>query len=179
MPLPYYRIDLSEVPAAFVDQPNEPVAVRSKSPSKLRKAVERFAIYFRREFHYDFVQFSAKEKPGDDEPYAAYLFASERNSYPRLWVGACCFRWREYDDVEPRWVVQWMWLHPYFRGKGILGHAWDKFHEVHGNFYCEPPLSRAMEAFLRKRGKCNFCWQPLDTPGGAICARCNAEHKKG
>jgi RimJ/RimL family protein N-acetyltransferase len=26
-------------------------------------------------------------------------------------------------DAEPRWAAQWMWLHPYYRGKGIMSSA--------------------------------------------------------
>jgi hypothetical protein len=176
MPLPYYQIALHEIPESVVDSEN-PLAVKPESPLKLRREVERFAIYFRREFSYDFQQFEATEKPSkpDFVPYAAYLFANGPNSYPRIWVGACCFRWREYTNVEPRWAAQWIWFHPYFRGKGILSKAWDKFHELHGNFYNEPPHSPAMEAFLRKRGKCTLCWQKLDAPEGTICKRCEAD----
>jgi hypothetical protein len=178
MPLPYYRIDLNEVPKSFANSVDEYLAVTPTSPLKLRREVERFAQYFRREFRYDFQQFEAIEKPKDQEkPYAAYLFTNKQNQYPRVWAGACCFRWREFKGVEPRWAMQWMWLHPYYRGKGILGRAWDKFHELHENFFCEPPFSPAMEAFLRKRGKCILCWQPLDMPEKVVCSRCEAQHK--
>jgi len=145
---------------------------------KLRRVVERFAIYFRREFEYDFQQFEATEKPKAENSYAAYLFANEPNWDPRVWVGACCFRWRKFEDVGHQWAMQWMWLHPYFRGKGILSHSWDKFHELHGNFFCEPPFSRAMTLFLRKQAKCILCWQPLDAVDGTICTRCEARHIK-
>jgi hypothetical protein len=179
MPLPYYRIDLSEIPKSLVDGPDRSLTVTWESPLKLRREVERFAIYFRREFNFDFQQFEATEKPKNQEkPYAAYLFTNEPNHYPRMWVGACCFRWREFKGVDPRWGMQWMWLHPYYRGKGILSRAWDKFHELHGNFFCEPPFSPSMEAFLRKRGKCILCWQPLDAPEKVVCGSCEAQHKK-
>jgi hypothetical protein len=178
MPQPYYRIDLNAVLKSFVKLPQEPLAVTWKSPLKLRQEVERFAIYFRREFGYDAQQFSAAEKPKTDKkPYAAYLFINETNHWPRVWVGACCFRWREYQDSESRWAAQWAWMHPYYRGKGILSSAWDKFHELHGNFICEPPFSPAMKAFLLKRGKCVLCWQPLDKPEGLTCTRCDERYK--
>lgn len=179
MSLPYYRIDLSEVPGSLANRQDEPLVVTPQSPIKLRREVERFARYFRREFNYDARQFEATEKPEKRKrPYAAYLFSNEPNCIPRVWVGACCFRWREYQDVGPRWAMQWMWLHPYYRGKGILSGVWDEFHELHGNFYCEPPFSLAMEAFLRKQGKCIICWQPLDRPVEVTCACCEAQYQK-
>lgn len=175
---PYYRIDLNDAPREFASTSNAPVTVTWKSPLKLRREVERFAIYFRREFNYDFMQFVATEEPKNDErPYAAYLFTNELHEHPRVWVGGCCFRWREFKGLDARWGMQWMWLHPYYRGKGILGRAWNKFKELHGNFFCEPPFSPAMEAFLRKRGKCILCWQPLDMPEKVVCARCEAWHE--
>jgi hypothetical protein len=179
MPQPYYRIDLNAVPKSFLNLLQEPLQVTRESPLKLRQEVERCAIYFRREFSYDFQQFTATEKPKKQEkPYAAYLFINEQNHSPRVWVGACCFRWRKYQDAKPRWAAQWMWLHPYYRGKGILSGAWDKFHELHGNFICEPPISPAMMAFLRKQGKCLLCWQPLDKTEGLSCSRCDMQHQK-
>ncbi|SRR6266852_5666703 len=63
MPLSHYRIDLNAVLKSFVNLPQEPLAVTWESPLKLRQEVERFAIYFRREFNYDFQQFVATEKP--------------------------------------------------------------------------------------------------------------------
>jgi hypothetical protein len=175
MPVPSCRIDLNEVPEALAKEPYEPLAVTPKSPLKLRREVERFATYFRREFHYDFQQFEATEKP--EKPYAAYLFINKPNYFPRVWAGACCFRWRDFKDAEARWGMQWMWLHPYFRAKGILSGAWDKFHEVHGNFLCEGPFSPAMEAFLRRRGKCLLCWRPLGKSETLSCGRCDEQYK--
>lgn len=149
------------------------MAVTPKSSLRLRREVERFAIYFRREFDYDFQQFEATERPR--KAYAAYLFTSEPNCFPRMWAGACCFRWREYKEMDPRWAVQWIWLHPYYRSKGILGRAWERFHELHGNFICEPPLSPAMEAFLKKRGKCVICWRALPRRDGVLCTHCKVK----
>ena len=46
----YYRIDLSELPETPVKDADEPLIVTPESPLDLRREVERFAIYFRREF---------------------------------------------------------------------------------------------------------------------------------
>lgn len=177
--LPHYRIDLREVPQSHLARLQDCVAVTPESRLNLRREVERFATYFRREFSYDFQQFSANERiEKGKKPYAAYLFTNEVNHFPRVWAGACCFRWREFKEIEPRWGMQWMWLHPYYRGKGILSRAWDNFHHLHGNFFCEPPFSSAMEAFLRKRGKCIICWQVLGSSQKVICPQCEARHNK-
>lgn len=179
MTLPFYRIDLNEVPYPVAEHITEQLLVTPASAIKMRREVERFAIYFRREFSYDFQQFEATEKIREgDKAYAAYLFINEPNHYPRVWTGACCFRWRNLKDAEPRWGMQWMWLHPYYRGQGILTRAWDKFHEAYGNFLCEPPFSAAMQAFLLKRAKCICCWNPLDVPGEVVCSTCRNRKPK-
>jgi hypothetical protein len=88
-----------------------------KSPILLRKEVEHFAYYFRREFHYDFVQFAARDNTG----YTAYLFTNEARMHPRVWIGACCFRIRNDKTIGfPIQALQWMWIHPYYRSRGIL-----------------------------------------------------------
>lgn len=128
------------------------IHVTPSSPLKLRKAVERIAYYFRREGGFDFVQYSATE---DDQRRQAYLWLPKRwIKYPRPVVGACCFRWREYTQEEPAWALQWIWLHPYQRGQGLLMDAWPYFKQEYGDFSVEPPLSGAMEGFLKKVGYC-------------------------
>jgi len=168
MNVPYYTIQLPEVPRALEQEP-WPRLVTRGSPLWERKHVERFAYYVRREGHFDFLQFETS----DTEDYRAYLFANRPNQFPRVLVGACCFRFREYKNADSRWGLQWVWLHPYSRGRGILSAAWDGFHATFGNFLPEPPYSRAMESFLRKRGLCVYCWQPLDSDA-VYCSKCEA-----
>lgn len=125
--------------------PTRLIEVRPDSPRSLRKAVERIAYYFRREFNYDFVQYAAE----DDDPHShAFLWVAPYNLFPEETGGACCFRWREWEDAEPCWGLQWIWLHPYLRRKGLLAQAWPYYQERFGNFFSEPPLSPAMTAFL-------------------------------
>lgn len=118
------------------------------SPRSHRRAVWRFATYFQREFHYDFVQYGF-EGHDDDYDHTAYLFAPGECVYG--WrvhcIGATCFRRRKNGDA-----MQWIWLHPYFRRQGILTGAWGGFVAQHGSFDVEGPFSDAMAAFLRKRG---------------------------
>ena len=110
------------------------------------KRVERLAQYFRREFRYDFVQWSAT----NDEPSArAFVWVVDHWPHP-VGFGACCFRWREWTDAPHGWALQWIWLHPYERGKGHLTRVWPYFRETFGDFHVERPLSSAMRAFLER-----------------------------
>ncbi len=119
--------------------------VSPDSPFALRMGVEMYARYFRKEFGYDFVQFDAKE----EGPYVAYLLSDSNDEY---WVGATCFRWREFRDAEPGWAMQWVWVHPFARNRGCLSLHWKSLEQLFGkSFHVEPPLSPAMEKFLRRR----------------------------
>jgi hypothetical protein len=130
--------------------------VDETSPVGLRRAVEWIAHYFRREFGYDFVQYSVDERdedPGerDDSRDRAFLWANPTTLDGRGTVeavGACCFRWRDYEDAPPGFALQWVWLHPYCRDRGTLTTAWPDFRERFGDFIVETPLSRAMASFL-------------------------------
>lgn len=107
----------------------------------------------------DMIQFEASESKHSQGyvPYEAYLFhdraydlAGEIDDEPKeRCLGACCFRWREYEDIDSTWALDWIWLHPFRRGKGILRKAWPLFTQKYGAFHVERPLSPAMEKFLR------------------------------
>lgn len=143
------------------------VEVTANSPRLLREGVEVYAYYFRRELHYDFVQFSADETDKSwrcdnngkwgwqQNRFVAWLFLPPHDLYVdgignSKTVGACCFRWREWIDAPHSWALQWIWLHPYFRRRGILSDAWSTFTEQFGKFHVEKPLSNAMYHFLLK-----------------------------
>ncbi len=126
-----------------------------------------YAHYFRREFGYDFVQFDASEesyvynhitKKQERNDFCGWLFTCPKNCHRDSigmvkTVGGCCFRYREYSNAPSGWALCWIWLHPYYRNKGILSKKWQLFQKEFGeNFYVEPPFSRAMEKFLSKVG---------------------------
>jgi hypothetical protein len=129
-------------------------AITGKSPITMRRSVETLACYFRREFGYDFVQYSATE-PSDPRD-RIFLWTRDDCMYHAA-IGAICFRWREYDNAPHGLAVAWVWIHPYLRRHGILAAHWEFFRHLYGDFYVEPPLSPAMKAFLESRGECCRC----------------------
>lgn len=144
MILPYSRIHLNTVPERYEGEAL--LQVLPDSPVRLRREVERLAVYFRRELHYDFTQFAYNETNAN---YTAYLFAS-RFSIPPVWAGACCFRPRYYDDVgRDIPSLDWIWMHPFFRREGLLRTQWNTLRQNHGDFFVGRPLSDGMRAFLR------------------------------
>lgn len=133
------------------DDLNWLIPVNSKSSRIHRVAVWKIARFFRREFHYDFVQYG-HNGDDDDKDHAAYLWVPS-NSILRGWrshcIGACCFRKRN----GGRMAMQWIWIHPFFRRTGLLRRAWPVFKERHGDFALEGPLSEAMKAFVASVNK--------------------------
>jgi len=138
--------------------------VTQQSAQPLRRAVEQLARYFRREFHYDFCQYSADD---DDPDHRAYLWIDRYEPQYRCHtcfypvIGACCFRHRRYDEhplppgIPPdHYALQWIWFHPYQRNQGHLTKALPYFQEQFSRLIAEPPFSPAMDAFLKK----HHCW---------------------
>lgn len=137
------------------------------SPRHERQRVERFARYFRREFGYDFVQFSACET---DDDYVAFLFTERDVFGTPVPFGATCFRWRRWNDAPDGWAMQWIWMHPYYLAQGHLTEAWPLFRGLFGDFHVESPLSRAMEGFMVNAKQIEPCTDHLelmDIFGGA------------
>lgn len=128
--------------AAVNDDPSS-VWVTESSPSWSRHAVYRRAKAFKREMHFDFTQWEI-----DSDPDATgFLFHDDEFRI----VGACSFR-RETDLDHDLYRLDWIWICPGSRRKGYLTRNWDLFQERFGEFKIAPPVSDAMQAFLRKRG---------------------------
>jgi hypothetical protein len=123
-----------------------------------RNALETLARYFQREFGYDFAQYRANETTGKHD--RCFLW-TEDDYRGHVAVGGVCFRWWKCRDSQnglvDRMVLSWVWVHPFLRGRGLLGSYWAGFRELYGDFVVESPLSAAMVAFLAKRGECWWC----------------------
>ena len=135
--------DLAHAPEAVVQ------VVSSRSAIHWRHAVERFAYYFKREGHYDFVQYHSSEDDGHDKDRAVLWKASRDDVYPKVTLaGAAMFRWR----MEKRYAMAWVWLHPYERRRGHLSESWPWLTKpsMFGEFDVEGPISEGMTALLRK-----------------------------
>jgi hypothetical protein len=141
-----------------VDRPGGGIVTECSSLTQ-RCMVERFAFYFRREMHYDSVQFRIRESEGalHDKQWVAFLFVSRNDILPHG-VGATCFRWRHWGHAPASWAMQWAWLHPYYRNQHYLTDKWPIFCSLFGDFVVEDPLSPAMQVFYNKhKGKPEHC----------------------
>jgi hypothetical protein len=142
-----HRIDLKRIPKMCGK--DSLTKIVPKSPFHLKQEVERFAYYFGREFRF-VAPFRANPEIFDD-PYTAYLLPSPDSA---VWVGACCFVPESLLSFQ--YLCEslfWVWLHPYYRGRGILKTHWATLRTNHGDFWVEPPLSSAMKGFLLKNNR--------------------------
>lgn len=123
--------------------------VDSSSPLWMHEAVYQRAKAFRREFRYDRVQWDGSNERRASERWHGYLFAGDSNG---TIAGACGFYHEGSGQEAGRWGLHWIWLAPKFRRQGILKAHWDDFLSRYGDFYIEPPISEAMQGFIRKHG---------------------------
>lgn len=127
------------------------------SPLSWRRAVEKLAYYFRREFGYDFPPYEASEVENWDLAKDRVLVFIKKTTLEDwedyfYFVGAVGMRWRKWDDVPHGWGLAWAWLHPYERRKGLLTQAWPFLTEKFPAIRIEAPVSEAMLGFLKRVG---------------------------
>ncbi|MGA3178916.1 MAG: hypothetical protein ABSF38_01090 [Verrucomicrobiota bacterium] len=128
------------------------------SPYTYRKAAERLAYCFRREFDYDSVQYTAEEAnfEGWKVMRDRVLMFGENDqsiSQPntrRLFYGAVSVRWIEWENAPASWALNWAWFHPYERRRGHLTRAWPHILRMYPNPWPRHPRSPSMQAFLEK-----------------------------
>jgi hypothetical protein len=130
---------------AVRDNEKEPELVICKSPAWKHKEVYIRAQAFRREFSYDFTQWKSGRE--DDPDARGYIFADLSGAI----LGACAFRLRG-SKSDQRWGLQWIWICPKARRKGVLRQRWQNLRERFGDFQVESPVSKGMMAFLEAMG---------------------------
>ena len=121
--------------------------VTTHSPPWQHREMYVRALAFKRELHYDFVQWGSPS--GDSDPQVnGFLLTDAIGAI----VGACAFRWRDSPDMPAHWGLQWIWLCPGQRRKGHVTRHWSAWRRRFGNFAIEAPVSDAMRAFALKQG---------------------------
>jgi len=148
---------------------SSPMLVTVDSPEWARNAAEQLGYYFKRELGFDFAPMEASERRGHSgfAPYEIYLFhetaydllEEDGPVFSRVF-GACGLRHATFEnETKPRWEMQWVWLHPFFRHRGHLAKVWPFLRQRYGDFLIQRPLSPGMETFIAKHDAAR---RPLD-----------------
>ncbi len=119
------------------------------SPFWMHGAVYERARAFRREFSYDFVQWPGSSTQRAPANWHGYLFAAGVDG---AIAGACGLKQEESGTDKGQWGLQWIWIAPGFRRTGLLKARWQHLLCRYGDFNIEPPISEAMQAFIRRHG---------------------------
>lgn len=117
------------------------------SAISIKRTLEKYAYYFRREFHYDFLQYCAETHIHDND-VKAFIFPDPKGKF--YWAGGCCFRFRNGQDKN-YWALQWIYVFPEYRGQGVVSAAWDTFLDEIPFFIVEEPVSITFQYFLLKK----------------------------
>lgn len=160
-----------KMPRILTENTSPFIKVVDDSPKFHRKAVEQIAFFFLKETKNGFLQYNANnpsEKSGNSFiPTISFLFTENETLHytPKGkqqigTKGACCFRKREYQNLpQPIWEVDWIWLHPFERGKGFLDQNWKYLISDFDLVFPSHPVSKSMLRFLEKH---NYPISPLD-----------------
>ena len=70
-------------------------------------------------------------------------FDKKKGVYREWLIGSACFYRYKYGMQ-----LDFCWLHPFWRNKGLLRDSWPQFIERFGNFYLSRPISKSMQGFL-------------------------------
>lgn len=151
-----YTMDLSLIQE--IRTQNNLIEVNRSSSSPLFKEVYKIAKYFKEESNCDRVPFDLMGILST--PYRVFLFTeidvdevAAGNKKTQRIYGACLFSELFTKDDKKYWVLNWIWLHPFFRYRGILKEKWTYFQDTFGDFLIGKPVSPNMEAFLESQRK--------------------------
>ncbi|MFJ7904014.1 hypothetical protein ACIQ6V_26570 [Streptomyces sp. NPDC096198] len=141
------RYAIEMFPLLHADKPRGRALIAATQDMRLRKVVETFGKYFKQELGFDSIPFAAQHSRlyDSDPTVEVVLFDAQRvtATFP-IAAGAAGLSVQN----GQRWL-DWFWIHPFERGKGLADRAWADLEEVYGkDFKIQPPLSPAMERFL-------------------------------
>lgn len=129
--------------------------VTANSPKSYINAVEKLAIYFRREGGWDFPPFTAYEysrknyQRTNDKLTRSFLWYDAEEGHGGNWptFGASTFR-----KKADYWELSWIWIHPYKRSRGYVRNAWPFFRSMFGLFIPSQPWSASLIRLMTKNG---------------------------
>jgi hypothetical protein len=125
--------------------------VTNISVSSEKKALEQFANYFKKEMHYDNVQYDADSHHKNTVGFLFTENAMDACTEQHTEMPTRCVGGGAFQNVSGEWVLCWIWFHPFFRDKGLLSRQWEALCLQFGEFAIETPVSPSMKGFLAKQ----------------------------
>lgn len=109
-----------------------------------REVAAKIARYFHRETRFDFAPYTEGD---ENEDRVVYLVRSKRiTTMVPIIAGAV-----EFQKVGDKWVLTWIWLHPWERSTRLATAVFDLLDSAFGAFLIEGPISGAMRRLMEKR----------------------------
>lgn len=139
--------------AIALERGEDPTVVVASSPRWMHRAMFDRAYRLSREQNYRTL-WDESGRVGSD--VVGHLLLDDTGMFgPTTIAGAAGFRYAVWTDPQPRWILEWVWIMPKLRSRGILSRAWPAFRQRYGEFPVERPLTAAMERFVDKRSQPN------------------------
>lgn len=112
------------------------------TPKSIKNECSKLALYFKRMFGYDFFGYDGW---GSNDKHIIYYWYIKQMGYINI-IGFCIF-----ENTNSGWGLAATWLHPYYQNHGVLSYYWQKFKNIFGDFWVQPPFSKTMTQFLKKK----------------------------
>lgn len=152
------RWTIEVFPLLHVDEPSG-VLIQATNDMRLRRVVEKFAKYFRRELGYDAAPFTAKQTQYDEDHAIEGVLINSRKMSATFPIASGAAGMSTDDDGD-RWL-DWIWIHPFERGTGLAEQAWRDLESSYGDrFNVEGPVSPAMKSLLSRLNVDQERWDP-------------------
>ncbi|WP_328668785.1 hypothetical protein [Streptomyces sp. NBC_00328] len=153
------RTAIKMYPLLYADKPEYGHAlIPAREEMRLRRIVEAFGKCFRREMRFDFPPFEAAfiDFYGQLNGAEVVLFdAQEVSATFPIAAGAAGLSF-----AEGHRVLDWIWIHPFERGRRLMPIAWADLEATYGDdFLVRGPLSPAMRGFLTRRDVNRARWE--------------------
>ena len=125
------------------------VIVDEASPARLHKLVYQRARSLMRDEHFSSNPQWNPDCPPQAQGERLHAILLVEDSTP---VGAVSFHYVTWTDEPAGWHLNFAWVAPPWRRKGVLTKRWPRWLATYGEFTLEQPFSAAMVNFLAKHG---------------------------
>jgi hypothetical protein len=122
----------------------------------LKAHLSCIAGYFKKEMHYTHLQYA--ESMYEDSSVTGFVILQramdlvrDEDHFPsRVIGGGTFFDKSGVEKADSKYVLDWIWLHPFARNRKLLRDLWPSFKKRFGSFELTTPLSLPMQHFVER-----------------------------